>query len=245
MKFKHILFIFCIIPFGSSLATEPEADDVFTPPEHEDQAYSYLTYAYDILEVFQSHPWIGQEHSARLQVIINRLRDNPSPQILQTVHHVLRCYNALANACPENPTDATFTPTLKQEILLDLLDQRAALTKEIAEAAYPSAIATLIMHNLKAYLNHEPTAQEREALSQQHARVLAAKEEKIKVLNKKLFEIEKELLKDRRTLAQRYGPSLAVIAGVICTGLLISKTLNALHRKKPAKTKPVSLRLPT
>ncbi|MEI7580787.1 MAG: hypothetical protein WCJ17_03230 [bacterium] len=213
---------------------EDDTDASSLALEAEDEIYEYQTQAHDILHTFQEQPWIGHEHIRAIELIIHRLNNTPSPHILKPIRQVLRCYQALSLLCADKK-NAQQEPSKKQKNMLALLTQRAAIITQIAHAAYPSALAALVVHNLAAYLKRPPTPEELESYADQEKILIQKRNTALEILNKQLFEVEKKILKDPRSAANRYGTAVLAITGVVAVLLGIVRTVEMLRSRTKEK----------
>jgi hypothetical protein len=236
----HILLL--ALCFGISVAQSLHCHNEINPEdendassfalEAEDEIYEYQTQAHDILHTFQEQPWIGYEHIRTIELIIHRLNNSPSPHILKPIRQVLRCYQALSLLCIDKKNTQQ-EPSKKQKHMLTLLTQRATIITQIAHAAYPSALAALVVHNVAAYLKRPPTPEELESYADQEKILIQKRNTALEILNKQLFEVEKKILKDPRSAVNKYGTAALAITGVIAVLLGIVSTVKILlpHKK--------------
>jgi len=234
-----------VVPFLLCSQIPPDPTGSFDETENsfemEDALYGYQTQAYDILHTFQDHRWIPQEHVRSIELIINRLNNNPSPQSLRPIHQVLRCYQALALLCTDKKEHQT-TPSKKQLRMSQLLEQRATIITQIGHAAYPAAIATLITYNLAAYLKRDPTPDEKRSYEEQAQALIEKRNATLEILNKELFEVEKKILKDPRSGFIRYGTTVLAITGVVAVMAGVIRLIQTL-RPKHNNQRPLTLAL--
>jgi|GEM_PF-5080628 len=205
--------------------------------EAEDEIYEYQTQAHDILHTFQEQPWIGREHIRAIELIIHRLNNTPSPHILKPIRQVLRCYQALSLLCTDKKN--VQQPSKKQKYMLALLAQRATIITQIAHASYPSALAALVVHNLASYLKRPPTPEELERYADQEKILIQKRNATLEILNKQLFEVEKKILTDPRSMVNRYGTAALAITGVVGVLLGIVRTVEMLRSRKKSVNNPV------
>lgn len=228
---KVLLVTFCCIFSLTALSASSQEEDSDEYFQHEDAIYQYQTQAYDILHTFQDNTWIPAEHIQAIQLIINRLNNQPSPQALKPIHQVLRCYQALALLCDEK-NKRTKTPTKKQLALSELLMKRAAIITKIARAAYPAALAALVNYNLGTYLGRQPTPEELARFKEQERSLIQKRNTELEQLNQELFVVEKKILKDPRNQFTKYATTILAITGVIALTLAAIRTIDLLRPRR-------------
>jgi hypothetical protein len=227
-----LIFVCSSVPVNIYATDEPEQEleDFQDHFASEDLVYEYQTQAYDILHIFQDHTWVPAQHVRSLELIINRLNNNPSPHTLKPIHQVLRCYQALAFLCTEKKT-ITAQPSKKQRAMLTLLARRAEVITKIGHAAYPAALAALINYNLAAYLHHEPTPEEVAYYQEQEKMLIEKRNAALNTLNQELFEIEKQILKDPQSKFVRYATPLMTIIGAAALFVGVVRGIDAIRAR--------------
>lgn len=192
--------------------------------------------ACDIRMTLQACRSISPKYAQEVSLIVSKLSNiKLSPAEINNIKQAVRRYQALANACQRGNLDSIIMSPEISDIIM-LLEEREEIIAQIHKVVNPMIHSHVIMQTLPTILGREPSIEEKADFAQQHREFVANRRTEQKELEKELFEVEKQLLSDRRTSFEKYFPlamgTATVIGGLISAGALY----NYLNRTAPIAT---------
>lgn len=156
--------------------------------------------AYDVRRDLLCQPEVNKKTLQQVDAILEDLNSQDNPEVLLAYRHHLRRWEKLGKLSLKEPFDQ------KRHILLSkLIAHRESIVKKIMSCYIKMAFAQRTVADLPTILGHEPTLAEKE-LYQRELEVIDKKcVEQIKVYQKQLEPIERQLLGDNRNFIEKYG----------------------------------------
>jgi hypothetical protein len=237
---KHLFFLpFLLVLQVHGAAPQPSLFDLGIGDDDNDTYFSIRSLqeqACDIRMTLQACRSIPPEYAQEVSLIITKLSNiKLSPAEIHSIKQAVRRYEVLANACQHGNLDSTTMSPEVAEIVM-LLEERARIITEIHRVVNPMIHSHLILQTLPSILGHEPSTEEKADFAQQHRQFVADRRTEQTALEKELFEVEKQILSDRRTSFEKYFP-LAMGTATLVGALIGAGALyNYMNRTAPEKT---------
>jgi|GEM_PF-5805235 len=215
---KKDVWLICAITLMTNLhAQQPPLDPNL--PEDFINVTELQEEIYRINDAIRHHPFCFQKHGSYLETIANKLKEVSLSQADVTILiNALKRYKALATVCHHAAPGDELVPDSALYRMLALFDARETIIRQVVDTIKPCLLANIALANLAAHLGRAPTPREVERYTKERDELVNKATNQIAELNEKLFSIERDIFKDRRSWFTKYGSTLL---GGIATGLSI------------------------